>query len=108
MNYPTTREEAKRTGVKYYFTSKPCTRGHVALRKTKGTCTECMKEDWTTDNERRKLLPKSEASKVAGKRYYEKNKEAVKAKALARPLESQRRYKEKYRKENPEKEPVDN
>ena len=59
--------------------------GPVAPRKTKGTCTECMKEDWTTDNERRKTLPKSEASKAAGKRYYEKNKELVKAKAASRP-----------------------
>ena len=103
MNYPDTRAEAKRTGVKYYFTGKPCSRGHIALRKTKGCCVECMKEDWVADNERRKELPKSEASKAAGVRYYEKNKDIVKAKAQARPLEHQRRYKEKYRKANPEK-----
>ena len=90
MNYPTTREEAKRTGAKYYFTNKPCTRGHVAPRKTKGNCTECIKEDWVSDNERRKALPKSEASKAAGKRYYEKTKEVVKAKAASRPKENQR------------------
>ena len=102
MNYPATREEAKRTGAKYYFTNKPCTRGHVAPRKTKGNCIECIKEDWVSDNERRKALPKSEASKAAGKRYYEKNKEVVKAKAATRPREHQRQYRETYRINNPD------
>ena len=95
MNYPATREEAKRTGAKYYFTNKHCTRGHVAPRKTKGCCVECMKEDWVTDNERRKTLPKSEASKAAGRRYYERNKDAVIARADARPIEEKRRHKDK-------------
>ena len=102
MEHPTTREEAKRTKAKYYFTGKPCSRGHIALRKTKGSCVECVKEDWVTDNERRKKLPKSEAAKAAGRRYYEKNKELVKAKAALQPAEDKRRYKEKYKKENPE------
>ena len=102
MEYPSTREEAKRTGAKFYFTGKPCTRGHVAPRKAKGCCVECMKEDWATDNERRKALPKSKASKDAGKRYYERNKDLVKAKAASRPLEKQSAYKTKYKKENPE------
>jgi len=102
MNYPTTREEAKRTKAKFYFTGKPCSRGHVAPRKTKGNCTECIKEDWVTDNERRKLLPKSEASKAAGKRYYERNKEIVKAKANARPNKKKQEYRERYRLNNPE------
>jgi hypothetical protein len=102
MNYPATREEAKRTGVKYYFTGKPCSRGHVALRKTKGCCVECMKEDWVTDNERRKALPKSEASKAAGRRYYERNKDAVIARADARPEGEKRTHKKKHRLENPD------
>ena len=54
MEYPTNRTDAKKAGVKHYFTGKPCTRGHIALRKTKGVCVECMKEDWVLDNERRK------------------------------------------------------
>ncbi len=102
MEHPSTREEAKRTGAKFYFTGKPCTRGHIALRKTKGCCVDCMKEDWVADNERRKALPKSEASKAAGRRYYEKNKELVKAKASARPNEEKKLHKNKYKKENPE------
>ena len=102
MEYPKTRKEAKETGAKYYFTGEPCSRGHVALRKTKGCCVECMKEDWATDNARRAEKPKSEAAKAAGKRYYEKNKDVVKARANARPLENQRAYRRKYRKENDE------
>jgi hypothetical protein len=102
MEYPATREEAKRTGAKFYFTGKPCTRGHVAPRKTKGCCTECMREDWVTDNERRKGLPKSEASKAAGKRYYERNKDLVKAKAAARPTETKNKFKRNHKVNNPE------
>ena len=102
MEYPKTRKEAKQTGAKFYFTGEPCSRGHVALRKTKGSCVECIKEDWVTDNERRKLLPKSEASKASGRRYYERNKEAVKARASARPNEEKKKHKGKHKSENPE------
>lgn len=101
MDYPTNRADAKAQKAKYYFTGKPCSKGHIALRKTKGCCVECMKEDWIKDNERRKELPKSEASKAAGRRYYEKNKDLVKAKAFARPVEDKRRYKSKFKIENP-------
>lgn len=102
MNYPTNRADAKTQGATHYFTGIPCSRGHIALRKTKGTCVECMKEDWRIDNERRKALPKSEASKAAGRRYYERNKEAVKARAAARPDEEKKRHKLTYKEANPE------
>ena len=102
MNYPNTRAAAKATGATHYFTGTPCTRGHIALRKTKGSCIECMKEDWAIDNEKRKDKPKSEAAKAAGKRYYQKNREAVIARAAARPHEEVRGYKEKYKAANPE------
>lgn len=102
MDYPKTRAEAKSTGATHYFTGIPCTRGHIALRKTKGSCVECMKEDWVIDNERRKALPKSEAAKAAGRRYYQKNREMVIARAAARPHEEVRGYKYKYKQANPE------
>ena len=102
MEYPTNRTDAKKSGVKHYFTGKPCTRGHIALRKTKGACVECLKEDWTADNERRKLLPKSDAAKEAGKRYYERNRDAVIARADARPTEEKRRNKKGWEDRNPE------
>jgi hypothetical protein len=102
MNYPKTRAEAKETGATHYFTGVPCTRGHIALRKTKGVCVECMKEDWAIDNEKRKDKPKSEAAKAAGKRYYQKNREVVIARAAARPHEEVKGYKQKYKDANPE------
>ena len=102
MEYPNNRADAKATGAKFYFTGQPCSRGHIALRKTKGSCVECVKEDWKIDNEKRKDKPKSEAAKQAAKRYYEKNREAVKARASARPKEEVNQYKKKYKEENPE------
>lgn len=102
MDYPKTRAEAKSQGATHYFTGIPCSRGHVALRKTKGVCVECMREDWVTDNEKRKGKPKSEASKAAGRRYYEKNREAVIARAASRPHIEVRQYKQKYKDEHPE------
>jgi predicted amidophosphoribosyltransferase len=102
MDHPTNRADAKQSGAKYYFTGTPCTRGHIALRKTKGSCVECMKEDWVIDNARRAGQPKSEAAKEAGRRYYEKNKEVVKARAAARPSNEVRQYKTKYKEQNPE------
>ena len=100
--YPNNRKEAQKLGIKYYFTGQPCIRGHIALRKTKGSCLECMKEDWVIDNKKRSEKPKSEASKAAGKRYYEKNKEAVKARANARPKEEITKHKQKHKQNNPE------
>lgn len=97
MEHPKTRKEAMATGAKFYFTGEPCVRGHVALRKTKGSCVECLKEDWAIDNERRKGKPKSEASRAAGRRYYEKNREAVIARAAMRPVEEKRRLQAQYK-----------
>lgn len=102
MEYPTNRADAKATGATHYFTGKPCSRGHIALRKTKGTCIECMKEDWAIDNAKRSEKPKSEASKAAGRRYYERNKEAVIARAAARPPEERRKNRNKHKERNPE------
>lgn len=102
MDHPTNRADAKSQGATHYFTGKPCVRGHVALRKTKGGCLECIKEDWAADNERRKALPKSEAAKAAGRRYYERNKEAVKARAAARPDEEKITHKRRHKLANPE------
>jgi hypothetical protein len=102
MDYPKTRKEAREQGVTHYYTGLPCSRGHVALRKTKGCCIECMKEDWVTDNEKRKLKPKSEASKEAGRRYYERNHTAVKARANARTLEEKQAWKKIHKQRNPD------
>lgn len=96
MDYPKTRSEAIKTGAKYYFTGTPCTRGHVAMRKAKGSCVDCMKEDWVKDNAKRIGQPKSAASKAAGQRYYTRNKDAVIARANMRPPAEKRRYQKQW------------
>jgi hypothetical protein len=102
MDYPKTRKEAKELGATHYFTGEPCARGHVAPRKTKGACVECMKEDWAADNERRKSKPKSDAAKAAGRRYYEKNKDLVLARANNQPPEQRRAARNAWKGRNPE------
>jgi len=89
-------------GAKYYYTGRPCARGHVALRVAKGTCVDCRREDWRRSNEARKSLPKSEAAKAASRRYYEKNKELVKDRAMSRPIELRREYKRRWKERNPD------
>jgi hypothetical protein len=100
--YPTTRKEAKETKATHYFTGLPCKHGHIALRKTKGSCVECLKLEWEETNAKRALLPKSEASKKAGKKYYENNKEVVKLRALSRKPEDIIKYRKTWKAANPE------
>ena len=54
LEYPRTRKSAIEIGSKFYFTGIPCDRGHIALRLTKGVCEICRKEDWKTENDKRK------------------------------------------------------
>jgi hypothetical protein len=104
--YPTTRTEAKAVGAKYYFTGEPCKYGHIALRKTKGSCLECLKNEWREGNEKRadyfRSYNQSEAGKKAKKSYYAKNKETVIARAQARTDEEKRRYRLTHKINNPE------
>jgi 5-methylcytosine-specific restriction endonuclease McrA len=105
-NLPKTRAEAKATGAKYYFTGDPCKHGHIAPRKTKGACIECLKVEWAQALETRaeyfKEYNKSEAGQKAKKGYYERNKDAVVAAAQARPDEDKRRYKKNHKVANPD------
>ena len=102
MHFPRTRAEAKASNSKFYFTGKPCKHGHISPRLVKGTCMKCQKLDWEKQNDRRKELPKSEASKAAGRRYYQKNTELVKARAEARPASQKREYKRRWDQKNQE------
>ena len=105
-NLPKTRHEAKLTGAKYYFTGEPCKNEHIAPRKTKGTCVECLKLEWQKANVTRaeyfRAYNESDAGKKAKRRYYEANKEQVIARANARPIEERTRHREKYKKQNPD------
>jgi len=103
-NLPKTRAEAKASGAKYYFTGEPCKHGHVAPRKTKGACLECVKKEWEEGNVKRAAYfaayNKSAAGQEAKQRYYEANKEAVKARAMARPAAEKKRYQKAWEQEN--------
>jgi len=106
MDYPTTREEAKKTGSKYYFTGQPCKHGHIALRKTKGSCVECLKVEWAENTVKRaeyfKQYNKSKAGQEAKRDYYEKNKDVVKLKAMTRPNEQRQQYRKAWKETHPE------
>jgi hypothetical protein len=42
---PTSLKLAQKLRTKHYFTGKPCKRGHIDIRFTKGGCRTCAQED---------------------------------------------------------------
>lgn len=45
IKYPATAARAKELGFEFYFTGKPCLRGHVSARYTSsGNCVNCIEE----------------------------------------------------------------
>ena len=105
-NLPKTRSEAKAQGSAYYFTGEPCKHGHIAPRKTKGACVDCLKLEWQRGNETRaeyfRAYNKSEAGQKAKRDYYARNKEEVKIKAFSRPSSEKSAAKRKYKEANPD------
>ena len=105
-NLPKTRAEAKATGAKYYFTGEPCKHGHVAPRKTKGACVDCLKVEWEKGNQTRaeyfRSYNQSEAGQKAKKQYYERNRDAVIARAQSRDTVTVTGYKNTYKEKNPD------
>lgn len=91
---PKSRAEAKAIGARYYFTGEPCKHGHIAPRKTKGACVDCLKVEWEKGNVARaeyfRQYNQSDAGKEAKREYYERNREIVIARAAARPLSEKR------------------
>lgn len=84
------RKEAKALGLIYYFTGKPCKRGHFSKRQTvNGGCTECTRENtakyYADDAKREKKLATSRAWKDANpekvKEYTKKRWEDPKVRA---------------------------
>ena len=79
--FPKTHQEARRQGVTYYFTGKPCKHGHVCERfASSKACKQCVykrnrertiKEDYWIDygDEAYK-----EKKREASRRYYQENK----------------------------------
>jgi 5-methylcytosine-specific restriction endonuclease McrA len=103
---PKTRAEAKASGAKYYFTGEPCKHGHIAPRKTKGACLECLKLEWERGNQTRaeyfRAYNQSEAGQKAKQEYYGRNREAVIARAQARDTTKVTEYKLAYKERNPD------
>ena len=101
---PKTRSEAKAQGAKYYFTGEPCKHGHVAPRKTKGACVECLKVEWEQGNTARaeyfRQYNKSNAGIDAKQAYYRRNKDVVIARAISRPVEEKRAYRNAWKQTN--------
>lgn len=101
---PTTREEAKKTGSKYYFTGQPCKHGHIAARKTKGACIECLKVEWIKGNETRadyfREYNKREDVKERKNAWYQENRETVIAAASTRPAHVLREYRNVWKENN--------
>jgi 5-methylcytosine-specific restriction endonuclease McrA len=104
MEYPKTRAEAKARGASYYFTGEPCKHGHIALRKTKGACIDCLKDQWAQSNEKRAdyFAQYNEKEEVKNKKHewYQANKEKVVAAANTQPLEVKRRYQAAWKERN--------
>lgn len=111
-NLPKTRAEAKAVGTKYYFTGEPCKHGHVAPRKTKGACVECLKVEWTEALTKRAdyyaNYNKSDTGIDAKQAYYRRNKDAVIARAISRPVEEKRAYRNAWKQANTDQVLADN
>jgi hypothetical protein len=101
---PKTRKEAQDLGAKYYFTGEPCKHGHIALRKKKGSCVECLKVEWQQATEKRvdyfRTYNKREEVKDRKNAWYEANKEQVIQAAATRPLEVKRVYQKAWKERN--------
>jgi hypothetical protein len=79
--FPKTHQEARRQGVTYYFTGKPCKHGHVCERfASSKACKQCtykrnrertVKEDYWIDYGDAAY---KERKREASRRYYQKNK----------------------------------
>ena len=66
---PTSRQEAKKSGSKYYFTGNPCLNGHLSPRSRDGQCIQCNRDRHRRTADKRKA------------RYREKIDRELKAKS---------------------------
>jgi 5-methylcytosine-specific restriction endonuclease McrA len=103
-NLPKTRAEAKAAGAAHYFTGEPCKHGHIAPRKTKGACVECLKTEWLTAASTRadyfREYNRSEAVKDRKHEWYQENREQVIQSAATRPAAQLREYRNIWKENN--------
>jgi hypothetical protein len=93
QDLPKTREEARATGSKAYFTGLFCKQGHIAKRWTAtGNCSTCQQQrtkSWANRNPDKVFLYLSseemkEKRKAYGRDHYQKNKHVYIAKDAKR------------------------
>ena len=104
MDYPKTRKEAQQKGATHYFTGEPCKQGHIALRKTKGACVECLAIEWTAAAKTRAAYfvayNKREEVKDSKHDWYLANKEQVVQLAKTRPSSDKKLYQSRWKAKN--------
>jgi 5-methylcytosine-specific restriction endonuclease McrA len=103
-NLPKTRAEAKTSGASHYFTGEPCKHGHIAPRKTKGACIECLKVEWQAAAETRaeyfKAYNRNDEVKDRKHAWYQENREQVIQAAATRPAAQLREYRNAWKENN--------
>jgi 5-methylcytosine-specific restriction endonuclease McrA len=103
-NLPKTRAEAKATGATHYFTGEPCKHGHIAPRKTKGACVECLKVEWEKGNQIRaeyfRQYNQNDLVKERKHAWYAANREKVITAASIRPAHVKREYQTAWKERN--------
>lgn len=96
------RSDAKLKNERFYFTGKPCIRGHLSKRNTKsGLCLECSKISSSLFRKSNK-----EYYNNFNKEYYQKNKEKIKKDVMSYYFESREYFlvkKKEYYRNNKEK-----
>jgi 5-methylcytosine-specific restriction endonuclease McrA len=101
---PKSRAEAKATGAKHYFTGEACKHGHVAPRKTKGACTECLRIDWGKKNVARAeyFRQYNQRASVKDRKndWYVANRDKVIQAAATRPAAVMREYRNAWKRNN--------
>jgi len=102
---PKTRAEAKAIGATHYFTGEPCKHGHIAPRKVKGACVECLKVEWALNNAKRadyfQQYNQTEAVQDKKHEWYLRHKEQVIQAAATRPAHVKQEYQKAWKERNP-------
>ncbi len=101
---PKSRAEAKAAGAKHYFTGEPCKHGHVAPRKAKGACTECLRVDWEKRNVTRaeyfRQYNQRDSVRDRKNDWYVANRDKVIRAAATRPAAVMREYRNAWKRNN--------
>jgi hypothetical protein len=85
LEFPLTKTEAKKADLKYYFTSDPCQKGHIALRWTSSSkCLECAGYKDIPNT----IQPYTEEEDEYLSKHYQTQSKAQMAAALGRTMKS--------------------